>query len=299
MKIHSIIMPVEAEALLRSTDALLRGFANELTGLASRAHREPSQQGLKIMTFAPPGGGAAEFSRHLAILSCMGGRAHLYPIRNPPVEATALPVSLFGPVEEASDLTVQGKAVCFCFTEDRDVPGLAAVQGWRVLKIPPLAARPGDALLAAEIMARNFFPPGLKLANDALELIHDFRWPGELAHLRVTLGVAAQLAFSLGRPVVDAAQILDVLRRKERNLAWLCRLDHSGWSFPISGRDLLQLATFTGFSRVRKALELLLIEGAVASAGGNSSTAARRLGLPYTTLVSRQKVLSQKRTQER
>jgi DNA-binding NtrC family response regulator len=75
------------------------------------------------------------------------------------------------------------------------------------------------------------------------------------------------------------------------NLAELSRLDQTGWSFPIAGRDLLQLATFTGFSRVKKALELLLIEGAVATAGGSATGAARQLGLPYTTLVSRQKAL--------
>lgn len=281
------LLPVEVATLFDSTDQRLRTAAASFL----RTCTAPAAQGERLLIYSVPGGGATEVSRYLATIACRTRRCRLLSQNNAQPHKIRNAV-YFGHYDAGgskecallADLTV-------LFSSASEAPALAGSSGFSVLQIPPLSSRPKDALKAALFLAQALLPAGSFFTDDACELIRDYCWPGDLAHMRMTLGLVGQRAFATNTQAIDAETIRFVLKRKELNLAELCRREQTGWGIALTGQDLLHLATFTGFVRVRKALELLLIEGAVTSFGGNAAIAAKFLGLPYTTLVSRQKAL--------
>ena len=283
----SVVLPVEVATLFDSTDQLLRTAAASFLRTCSA----PPGQGERLLIYSVPGGGAAEVSRYLATVACRTRRCRLLSENNAQPHNIKNAV-YFGQYEGGGSNQLPSRGgLTLLFSTALEAPLLAARSGFLVLQIPPLASRPKDALKAALFLTRSMFPAGSFFTDDACELIRDYCWPGDLAHMRVTLGLVGQRAFVTNTEAIDAETIRFVLKRKELNLAELCRRDQTGWGIALTGQDLLHLATFTGFARVRKALELLLIEGAVTSFGGNTADAAKFLGLPYTTLVSRQEAL--------
>lgn len=279
---------VEIATLFNSSDQTLRTAAKAF----QRICETPPNEGRILLVQSIPGGGAVEVARHLALVACRAIRRPLVGLSAQCSGSGTANQVVLGQFDSAVLTKPRAPDSLFIlFSHSREALDLPLGPEVALLKIPPLASRPDDALAAAIYLGATLLPPGTVFSKDALELIRDFFWPGDLAHMRITLGLAGQIAFEGNVQVIDGTAIIRVLQRKERNLADLCRLDHSGWSFSLTPRDLLHLAAFRGFARVRQALELLLIEGAVASGGGNSAAAAKFLGLPYTTLVSRQKVL--------
>ncbi len=279
-------VPVEVATLFDSSDQLLRSAATSHL----RTCTSPSGHGGGLLIYSVPGGGATEVSRYLATIACRTRRCRLLSQSNvQPNEFTN--AVYFGQFDGWDSKRSAPGALTILFSNASDAPALARRAGFSVLQIPRLSSRPKDALKAAQFLAQAMFPSGSFFTDDACELIRDYCWPGDLAHMRMALGLVGQRAFVTNTQAIDAETIRFVLKRKELNLAELCRRDQSGWGIALTGQDLLQLATFTGFVRVRKALELLLIDGAVTTLGGNTAVAAKLLGLPYTTLVSRQKAL--------
>lgn len=285
--------PVEVSTVFESNDRHLRSLAKTLLQkVVASSAATPIVLGVRSI----PGGGSLEVARHLALAASVSRNLRLISLK------ATVPDPASGRRERRvflghySDLQSVGELVpggiYVVFQETRGVPLILDPELGVQLSITPISARPLDAEKAALTLGKWLLPPGVGFSRDAMELVRDYCWPGDLAHMRITLGLAAQRAFVENLPVVDADLIQCVLSRKERNLTELCRMDQSGWGVPLGARDLLQLASFAGFNRVRKALEQLLIEGAVASGGGNATSAAKFLRLPYTTMISRQKVLS-------
>ncbi len=280
-------LPVEVLTLFDSTDQLLRTAAASFL----RSCTAPPEQGERLLIYSVPGGGASEVSRYLATLACRTHRCRLLSQNNLQPREIKNAV-YFGQYDGGGPNPFGSRGgLTILFSSASETPALAGRSGFSVLQIPPLSSRPKDALKAALFLAQSMLPAGSFFTEDACELIRDYCWPGDLAHMRMTLGLVGQRAFVTNTQAIDAETILFVLKRKELNLAELCRREQTGWGIALTGQDLLHLATFTGFVRVRKALELLLIEGAVTAFGGNAAVAAKLLGLPYTTLVSRQKAL--------
>ncbi len=280
-------LPVEVATLFDSIDRRLRATAVSFW----RTCTTPSSDEGLLLVRSAPGGGAAEVARYLATIACRARRCRLlsWTAEQPGGLDGQVCLGVFDP---GGTLPIQVRGCLFIlFSHAREALEPSNEVGLSVLRIPSLSTRPGDALKAALFMAESLLPPGSFFSDDARELIRDYCWPGDLAHMRVTLGLVGQKAFSTNMQVVDADTIRLILNRKERNLIDLCRTYHIGWGIGLRAQDLLHLAAFTGFTRVRQAIELLLIEGAVASGGGNAAVAAKFLGLPYTTLISRQKTL--------
>lgn len=280
--------PVEVSNVIHSTDRGLRLTVRSLLELCAKK-TDPSPGSILIRSVT--GGGASEVARYLALVACQTRGARLLSLRGLAPGAPGRDVFLGNLRDWRAQGRIDPGALYIIFSDCPDDVG----SRWEgpCLRIPPISARPEDAVNAARLLGRQFLPPGVNIAPDALELARDYFWPGDIAHMRVTLSLASQRCFVENTRVLDAAMIRAVLGLKERNLAELCRLDKSGWTIPLGARDLLQLANFTGFMRVRKALEQLLIEGAVDTGDGNAAVAAKYLRIPYTTMISRQKVLNQ------
>ena len=286
-------LPVEIATVFESSDRHLRFLARNLFQLALRPE---TSRPLVLRVSSVPGGGSLEVARHFALAAAASLSSRLLSLNSKiPVCSADRPRGcvFLGHYSELSmgDALPPG-GVCVAFEETRNVVRCDDSRDHLVLRIPPISSRPEDAEKAALTLGKWLLPPGVEFSRDAIDLMRDYCWPGDLAHMRIVVGLVAQRAFRGNDPIIDANSIGGVLRRKERNLVELCRGDQSGWSVPLGAKDLLHLAHFAGFSRVRRALEQLLIEGAVASGRGNVASAAKFLRLPYTTMVSRQKVLS-------
>ena len=292
-------LPVEIATVFESSDRHLRLLSRSLFQVALRPD---ASHPLVFRVSSVPGGGALEVARHFALAAAAYRSSRLLSLSQQiSADAGGTPVGCVF-LGHRSELRIFSALVAggvyVTFEETRAVSTRDDSHGQFVLRIPPVSSRPADAEKAAMTLGRWLLPPGIRFSRDAMDLMRDYCWPGDLAHMRIVVGLAAQKAFRENISIVDAKLIECVLNRKERNLAELCRGDQSGWSVPLGAKDLLQLANFAGFSRVRKALEQLLIEGAVVSGCGNVATAAKFLRLPYTTMISRHKVLNSGTTEQ-
>lgn len=246
---------------------------------------------------APAGGGASEIARVIAIHAARARRGRLtFPVQEfggvEPVQGFAV---VFGPYSACSHLMFRKsdtRVVAFANSQLTH-PQMQALadRGYAMLDVPAIWRRNEDSLLVTKMIQRDTVPPGVELSSCALTLIQDYRWPGDLAHLRMTLGLAGQQAFLTGKKSISEADVLAIIDKKECNLGPLCIAEQSGWGVSIRSADMLNLAQFCGYGRVKKALERWLLEGVHSVFQGDCAAAARSLQLPYTTLVSRLKSL--------
>jgi two-component system response regulator AtoC len=135
------------------------------------------------------------------------------------------------------------------------------------LVVPPLRERAGDIPALAEEMARRygekFGLPGVRLAPDLVARLTAAPWPGNVRQLENTV---ARLVALANRPEIDGSA-----------------LDGEGapTTEPATGGEGLSLREQV------EAFERALIARALASANGNQSEAARRLGASRVTLVDK------------
>ncbi len=146
------------------------------------------------------------------------------------------------------------------------------------IELPPLRARPHEIpILAARFVAETLRAAGrdvLPIADDAQAALRAYRWPGNVRELRHALTSAAVLAEGAA---ITAADLPETVRA-------------GGGSSPAlrvaaAGDDGLAL------DEAVRAYERDRIERAMAAAGGNQTQAAKLLGVPRKTLVSKLKIL--------
>jgi DNA-binding NtrC family response regulator len=142
---------------------------------------------------------------------------------------------------------------------------------------PPLRERPGDIGVLAEHFLRCFserYPEGpTKFALSAMELLRAYDWPGNVRELRSLTEQAAMLSRGA---VIDAGDVKDALRERSQSTA-LQRQRQSGDYTRADAEPLMPSGTL-------RELERHAILDAFESSEGNLSLAARKLGIPRSTL---------------
>jgi DNA-binding NtrC family response regulator len=142
---------------------------------------------------------------------------------------------------------------------------------------PPLRDRPADigVLVARFLASFSERYPGAptKLALSAAELLRAYDWPGNVRELRSVVEHAAMLSRG---PIIDATDVKTALRERSQSTAAQLKRQSGGYprgdtvSVPPSGtlRDLERQAILEAFE----------------ASDGNLSLAARKLGIPRSTL---------------
>ena len=165
-------------------------------------------------------------------------------------------------------IAVDTRIVC---ATHRDLDAMIAEQRFRddlyyrlaemVVKIPPLAERPGDAVLLARHFLHHYAPemnPSVRgFAPDALQAIDEGRWPGNVRELENRIKRAVIMA--------------------DGKLVMKDDLDLAGGS-EGEGGDYLNLRS------AREAADRVAIRRAMTQSEGNISSAAKLLGISRPTL---------------
>ncbi|WP_374393844.1 PEP-CTERM-box response regulator transcription factor [Sphingopyxis sp.] len=165
-------------------------------------------------------------------------------------------------------IAVDTRIVC---ATHRDLDAMIAEQRFRddlyyrlaemVVKIPPLAERPGDAVLLARHFLHHYAPemnPSVRgFAPDALQAIDEGRWPGNVRELENRIKRAVIMA--------------------DGKLVMKNDLDLAGAS-DADGGDYLNLRS------AREAADRVAIRRAMTQSEGNISSAAKLLGISRPTL---------------
>ncbi|MBD3733400.1 MAG: PEP-CTERM-box response regulator transcription factor [Sphingopyxis sp.] len=165
-------------------------------------------------------------------------------------------------------IAVDTRIVC---ATHRDLDAMIAQQSFRddlyyrlaemVVKIPPLAERPGDAVLLARHFLHHYAPemnPSVRgFAPDALQAIDEGRWPGNVRELENRIKRAVIMA--------------------DGKLVMKDDLDLAGAS-EADGGDYLNLRS------AREAADRVAIRRAMTQSEGNISSAAKLLGISRPTL---------------
>lgn len=282
---------IEIRALLQSSDQRLRVAASNL-----RARCLDRLGGrIRVVISAPFGGGASDIARWFAFQAARAKTSRLtFPVAFEQTELDANDV-IFGPIHMIDKfLSNRTGARIVGFSNgglERGLLDLLHYHGFTVLEVPPISQRLGDSVFVAKLIQEESFPPGVVLSGSAFQLIHDYFWPGDLAHLRMTLELAGQMAFVKGKRIIADSDLLAIIEKKESNLGSLSVAAQFGWGVSLRSMDMLNLAYFCGYGRVRKAMERWVLEGARVAFAGDTAAAARGLRMPYTTLVSRLRAL--------
>jgi len=149
------------------------------------------------------------------------------------------------------------------------------LSGFTIL-IPSLRDRVADIELIAGRVLEDFaeqYPgaPG-RIAPRALEELQNYEWPGNVRELKVVVQQAGVLTRG---PVIGVDEVCAVLRerRAENELSPLSSSSRASGTMPLS--------------EPLRVLERRVIEEAWQTSGQNLSAAARKLGLPRTTLRDR------------
>ncbi len=146
------------------------------------------------------------------------------------------------------------------------------------IELPPLRARPQEIpILAARFVAETLRAAGrevLPIADDAQAALRAYRWPGNVRELRHALTSAAVLAEGAA---ITAADLPETVRAGGGS--------SPGLRVSELGDDGLAL------DEAVRAYERDRIERAMAAVGGNQTQAAKLLGIPRKTLVSKLKIL--------
>jgi two-component system response regulator AtoC len=149
------------------------------------------------------------------------------------------------------------------------------------LLIPPLRERPQEI----EALATSFLSAAcrdleraspLAISSDALDLLRGYTWPGNVRELRNAIERAAVMCTDSTIRPEHLPPVLRVPLRAEKTRA--------ASSPPSSSSDQSQPQNLQAEI---KALERTRILEALERCGGNQSEAARQLGIPRRTLVSR------------
>jgi len=135
------------------------------------------------------------------------------------------------------------------------------------ITIPPLRDRKEDLLRLAHHMLQDLGAPSVELAPDARQSLLDHAWPGNLRELR---NVLERALMSHSDDVIRASE-LRFDRTKRPSVAPL----------GASARPR------TGSSRTLSEVEREHIRSALLAEGGRVEAAARRLGIPRSTLYQR------------
>ena len=146
------------------------------------------------------------------------------------------------------------------------------------IELPPLRARPPELpIRAARFVAETLRAAGrevLPIADDAHAALRAYRWPGNVRELRHALTSAAVLAEGAA---ITAADLPETVRAGGGS--------SPGLRVSELGDDGLAL------DEAVRAYERDRIERAMAAVGGNQTQAAKLLGIPRKTLVSKLKIL--------
>ena len=166
-------------------------------------------------------------------------------------------------------IPVDTRIVC---ATHRDLDAMIAQQSFRddlyyrlaemVVKIPPLAERPGDAVLLARHFLHQYAPemnPGVRgFAPDALQAIDEGRWPGNVRELENRIKRAVIMA--------DGKLVM----REDLDMA--------------GGDDRDGEEAWLNLRSAREAADRVAIRRAMTQSEGNISLAAKLLGISRPTL---------------
>ncbi len=150
------------------------------------------------------------------------------------------------------------------------------------IQLPPLRARAADISLLAEYFLGRFCTqyqtPPKRLAEDALEMLEEYEWPGNIRELENVMETAVILSDDC--PVIDIPHLQNIpsFSRPVREVPPSSLDVDVSLDFPEEGVDFQEVV----FQLERK----LLTEGLKRS-GGNRSRAAAYLNLKRTTLLEK------------
>jgi DNA-binding NtrC family response regulator len=154
------------------------------------------------------------------------------------------------------------------------------------LTIPPLRERLGDVpALCRHLLARIATQPGLRglgLTDDALALLMQHDWPGNVRQLQNALFRAAVLCEGDALTAQDFPQIAAVVRNRAHGDAPHARLR----AVPQTHREAAGITLFEGDGHVRQLAEIEadVIRLAIGHYRGRMTEVARRLGIGRSTL---------------
>ncbi|MBU2791920.1 sigma-54-dependent Fis family transcriptional regulator [Acidithiobacillus thiooxidans] len=161
------------------------------------------------------------------------------------------------------------------------------------IELPPLRERREDISLlvsyAAEKLAKRGYP-GIHFMEDALEVMGTYSWPGNVRELmNLVERIAVQCIFNK-KEAVTAADLPNCFFDSRQTESTFC----SKPSSEESEESLPVQALPEGKTLPEHLLEIerTLILEAIHRTSGNTSSAARKLGVPRSTLLSRIQALS-------
>jgi two-component system response regulator AtoC len=193
------------------------------------------------------------------------------------VEERSVDVRVVAATHRDLDRQVQAGA----FREDL----LYRLRGLKI-DLPPLRQRPHEiAILASRFLAETCRSAGrdpLPITAAATEVLQRYAWPGNIRELRHAMTSAAVLAEGTELTVEDLPETV-----------------RGATPLPIQKRDQVEdpsvLAADVPLDEAVRAYERERVERALTAAAGNQTQAARLLGIPRKTLVSKLKALGIKR----
>jgi len=132
------------------------------------------------------------------------------------------------------------------------------------IKLPPLRERREDIVLLLNHFAKKIGKENLEFSNDALEVLINYNWPGNVRQLENTL--CRIVAFSKSDFITKDMIPIDISLNKQRNLP-----------IDFNGIEKVQ------FDKVVEEVESAAISWAYKKTEGNQSKAAELLGIKRTT----------------
>src|SRR5690554_753474 len=132
------------------------------------------------------------------------------------------------------------------------------------VKLPPLRDRKEDIPLLLDHFAKKINRPELKFSQEALKLLQEYNWPGNVRQLENTFCRIA--AFTNSNLITKEMISKDLMTGK-------------GNSFPINFNDFDKI----NFSKIVEEIESAAINWAIKKCNGNQTKAAKLLGIKRTT----------------
>lgn len=132
------------------------------------------------------------------------------------------------------------------------------------IKLPPLRERREDIVLLLNHFGKKIGKENLEFSNDALEVLINYNWPGNVRQLENTL--CRIVAFSKSDFITKDMIPIDISLNKQRNLP-----------IDFNGIEKVQ------FDKVVEEVESAAISWAYKKTEGNQSKAAELLGIKRTT----------------